>query len=199
MNSTDGELSHSLAIQPDAHGVSSSAPIGRFAPLTRRASRYGIRAAPGAVWAVNITGDGRLVIAAYGDGTIRWHRMDDGRELLALQVLNDKTNWVAWTPEGFYDATPGAFGVLQMACQSGARRGRRRRARFRNPQVETPGRSAIRACRNSRPRGPWASPIWRPPASTFRRPPGLRWPRCATACARHRHQRVRRQGDRAYD
>ena len=37
------------------------------------------RQASGHVWAVNITGDGRLVVAAYSDGTIRWHLMDDGR------------------------------------------------------------------------------------------------------------------------
>jgi outer membrane protein assembly factor BamB len=42
------------------------------------------RAVPGTVWAVNITGDGRLVVAACGDGTIHWHRIDDGRELRAL-------------------------------------------------------------------------------------------------------------------
>jgi hypothetical protein len=60
-----------------------------------------------------------LAIAAYGDGTIRWHRMDDGRELLALYVLADKQNWVAWTPEGFYGATPGAFGVLQWQVNKG--------------------------------------------------------------------------------
>lgn len=78
------------------------------------------RSAPsGAVWAVNITGDGRLVVAASGDGTIRWYRMDDGRELLALQVLSDQKNWVAWTPEGFYDATPGAFGVLNWHVNHG--------------------------------------------------------------------------------
>ena len=71
------------------------------------------------VWAVNIPGDGRLVVAAYGDGTIRWHRMDDGRELLALYVQPDKQNWVAWTPEGFYGATPGAFGVLQWQVNHG--------------------------------------------------------------------------------
>src|SRR5262249_49871077 len=70
-------------------------------------------------WAVNISGDGRMVVAAYGDGTIRWHRMDDGRELLALFVLADKQNWVAWTPEGFYGATPGAFGVLQWQVNRG--------------------------------------------------------------------------------
>ena len=68
---------------------------------------------PGEEWAVNISGDGRIVVVAYDDGTIRWHRIDDGRELLALMVLNDRANWVAWTPEGFYAATPGAHGVLQ--------------------------------------------------------------------------------------
>src|SRR5262249_10872051 len=77
------------------------------------------RAAPSATWAVNISSDGRLAIAAYGDGTIRWHRMDDGRELLALYVLSDRQNWVAWTPEGFYGATAGAFGVLQWQVNRG--------------------------------------------------------------------------------
>jgi hypothetical protein len=77
------------------------------------------RAVPSAAWAVNITGNGRLLIAAYGDGTIRWHRMDDGRELLALYVLKDKQNWVAWTPEGFYGATAGAFGLLRWQVNRG--------------------------------------------------------------------------------
>jgi hypothetical protein len=39
------------------------------------------------VWAVNASKDGRIVVAADGDGAIRWHRADDGRELLALQVI----------------------------------------------------------------------------------------------------------------
>jgi WD40 repeat protein len=77
------------------------------------------RAAPGVGWAVNITGDGRLVVAAYGDGTIRWHRMSDGVELLAFMPLADQTNWVAWTPEGFYAATAGAQGVLRWHVNRG--------------------------------------------------------------------------------
>jgi hypothetical protein len=68
---------------------------------------------------VNITGDGRLAVAAYGDGTIRWHRMSDGVELLAFMPLPDKTNWVAWTPEGFYAATPGAHGMLRWHVNHG--------------------------------------------------------------------------------
>ena len=59
------------------------------------------------------------MVAAYGDGTIRWHRMDDGKELLAFFPLADRTNWVAWTPDGFYAATPGAHGVLRWHVNHG--------------------------------------------------------------------------------
>jgi WD40 repeat protein len=77
------------------------------------------RSAPGNVWAVNITSDGRLVVAAYQDGTIRWYRMADGVELLAFMPLPDQANWVAWTPEGFYAATPAARGVLRWHVNRG--------------------------------------------------------------------------------
>jgi hypothetical protein len=39
--------------------------------------------------------------------------MDDGREILAFMPLADRTNWVTWTPEGFYAASAGAHGVLR--------------------------------------------------------------------------------------
>jgi hypothetical protein len=71
------------------------------------------------VWAVNASRDGGLVVAALGDGTIRWHRADDGRELLALQILPNKTDWVLWTPEGFYEATPGARDALKWVTNHG--------------------------------------------------------------------------------
>jgi WD40 repeat protein len=74
---------------------------------------------PDEVLAVNVSKDNRLVIAAYGDGTIRWHRADDGRELLALQVLSNEKDWVLWTPEGFYEATAGAQDVLKWVVNHG--------------------------------------------------------------------------------
>jgi hypothetical protein len=77
------------------------------------------RPAPSVVWATNITADGRLVVAAHGDGTLRWQRMADGSELLALFPLADRRNWVAWTPEGVYAATPGAYGVLRWHVNRG--------------------------------------------------------------------------------
>jgi WD40 repeat protein len=108
----------SLAIHPDGKRFVLGTQMSLQA-LGARGESLWQRPGHGESFAVNITGDGRLVVAAYGDGTIRWYRMDDGRELLALMVLGDKTNWVAWTPEGFYGATPGAFGVLRWHVNHG--------------------------------------------------------------------------------
>jgi WD40 repeat protein len=112
------ELSRSLAIHPagDRFVLGSEWALRAFDAKGERLWR---RDAPSIVWAVNITGDGRMAVAAYGDGTIRWHRMDDGRELLAFYPLADRSNWVAWTPEGFYGATPGAFRVLKWHVNRG--------------------------------------------------------------------------------
>src|SRR3990172_991743 len=41
---------------------------------------------PGVAWGVNLAREGRLILAAYADGTIRWHRAADGEELLALFI-----------------------------------------------------------------------------------------------------------------
>lgn len=49
-----------------------------------------------------VTPDGRLAVAAIGDGTLRWYAMDTGKELLAFFPHRDGTRWVAWTPSGYY-------------------------------------------------------------------------------------------------
>ena len=112
------ERGRSFAVHPDGGRFVLGAEWSLRAIDAKREPLW-TRSVPGIVWAVNITGHGRLVVAGYGDGTIRWHRVDDGRELLALFVLADKQNWVAWTPEGFYGATAGAFGVLQWHVNRG--------------------------------------------------------------------------------
>jgi WD40 repeat protein len=63
---------------------------------------------PGPAWFVNVTGDQRLVVVACGDGTVRWHRLSDGKELLALFIHPDGQRWIVWTPQGYYDASLGA-------------------------------------------------------------------------------------------
>ena len=61
--------------------------------------------APAVTRAVNWSPDGRFLVAGYADGTIRWHRSSDGREVLAFFPQADRERWIAWTPEGFYDAS----------------------------------------------------------------------------------------------
>jgi WD40 repeat protein len=112
------ERSRSLAIHPDGGRFVLGADWSLRA-FEKKGKPLWQRPVTGAVWAVNISGDGRLVIAAYDDGTIRWHRMEDGSELLALFPLADHRNWVAWTPEGVYAATPGAYGVLRWHVNHG--------------------------------------------------------------------------------
>jgi WD40 repeat protein len=76
-------------------------------------------AAPSATMSVNISGDGRIAVAAFADGTIRWYRMTDGKELLALFPHGDRRRWVALTPEGYYDCSPGAEDLIGWHVNNG--------------------------------------------------------------------------------
>src|SRR4051812_29401493 len=111
------EISRSLAIHPNGDRFVLGLDWSLRA-FDAQATALWTRAGQGPVWAVNITGNGRLVVAAY-DGIVRWHRMTDGAELLAFMPLADRTNWVAWTPEGFYAATAGAQGTLRWHINRG--------------------------------------------------------------------------------
>lgn len=74
---------------------------------------------------VNLTPDGRFVVAALGDGMIRWYRTEAegpnpaGSEALALFVHPDRQRWILWTPEGFYDASPGGADLFGYQLNNG--------------------------------------------------------------------------------
>ncbi|HUL20045.1 MAG TPA: caspase family protein [Thermodesulfobacteriota bacterium] len=72
-----------------------------------------------AVYSLNISKNGRVAAAALGDGTLRWYRMKDGKELLALFPHRDKKRWVLWTPSGYYDASPGAEELMGWHVNNG--------------------------------------------------------------------------------
>ncbi len=57
---------------------------------------------PAVAWSVNVSRDGLLAVAALSDGTLRWYRMQDGREVLAYFPHNNGRDWIAWVPEGYY-------------------------------------------------------------------------------------------------
>ncbi|MCG2760052.1 MAG: caspase family protein [Candidatus Delongbacteria bacterium] len=72
---------------------------------------------PGEVWAVNSIGD--IVTAAYDDGTIRWHRLSDGKELMALMINDDMKRWVLYTLEGYYASSPGGEELIGWHINNG--------------------------------------------------------------------------------
>ena len=111
------ETSFSLAIHPDGKRfvLGTHWHLRAFDDSGKELWR---RTAAGA-WAVNISGDGRYAVAANADGTIRWHAMEDGRELLAFFPFNDKRNWVVWEPDGRFAATLGARSALRWQVNKG--------------------------------------------------------------------------------
>jgi len=75
---------------------------------------------PSVAWGVNIAGNDKVGIAAFGDGTIRWYRLTDGEELLAFFPHKDGKRWVLWTPQGYYMASPGGESIVGWHVNRGA-------------------------------------------------------------------------------
>ncbi len=102
------EIARSLAITPDRQ----SFVLGTNWSL-RWFKADGTPLAPvvslsSVAWAVNISPDGKWLVAGLGDGTLRWYDYKSHQEKLALFVRPGDNAWVAWTPEGFFAASPGA-------------------------------------------------------------------------------------------
>ncbi len=110
------EAAHSLAIRPDDSGFLLGADWSLRSFTADGTQRWRLDV-PGTAWGVNLARDGELAAVAYGDGTIRWHRWSDGQELLTLFVHKEDKRWVAWTPTGYYMASPGAEEPDRLARQ----------------------------------------------------------------------------------
>jgi hypothetical protein len=99
------ETSRSLAIRPDRSGFVLGTEY-LLRAFNDQGHQLWEEAGPSIAWGVNFAADGRIIVVAYGDGTIRWLRWSDGKELLALFVNRKTKAWVAWTPSGYYKASP---------------------------------------------------------------------------------------------
>ena len=105
------ETSRSLAIRPDRSGF----VLGTEWNLRAFDSSGNLRwivHEPAIAWGVVISSYGRIIVTAYGDGTIRWQRWWDGQDLLSLFVHAPSRRWVAWTPSGYYMASSGAEDLI---------------------------------------------------------------------------------------
>jgi hypothetical protein len=70
--------------------------------------------------AINISGDHQIAVAAFATGVIRWYRMRDGQELLALFIDIPTQRWILWTPNGYFDASEGAENLIGWQVNQGS-------------------------------------------------------------------------------
>ena len=98
------EISESLAILPDrsAFLLGTIGNLRLFNAAGKVIWRTPLHTLP---YIVNT--NGKIAVASLYDGTIRWYRLKDGREILALFPHPDRKRWILWTPSGYYDASPG--------------------------------------------------------------------------------------------
>lgn len=116
------ELSRRLAVVPGGQQFALGAEWSLYL-FDRRGRQVWRVDAPGTVWSLNVSGGGRLVVAAFGDGTIRWYDRETGAERLAFFPHADGERWIAWTPEGFYNASPGGEELIGYLLNRGAEQG----------------------------------------------------------------------------
>jgi WD40 repeat protein len=137
------ERGRALAVVRGANNAPSAAIIGTNRALYR-VSEQGATvwrvAVDTEVRALNTSADGRIVVSAMADGTVRWWRASDGRLLLTL-LAQSSGQWVVWTPAGYYDASAGADRVVGWALPRGQQQAmsyfslNRFRDRFLRPDV----------------------------------------------------------------
>jgi WD40 repeat protein len=113
------EISRSLAIAPgkDSFVLGTEWYLRRFDKQGKQGWQTTV---PGTVWGVNISSDGRFVVALLGDGTIRWYTFEEGREVLAVFIDRDLKRWVAWNPDGFFTFQGGGDGLIGYQINRGS-------------------------------------------------------------------------------
>lgn len=118
-----GEEPHSLAVSPDGRSfvLGTSGALRRFA-FERSAGTSDCLQPPSVTTgnlpspcfetplparalAVNYSGDGRYLVAALSDGSLRWFSAGDGQPLVSFVLHRDRRRWVMFQPHGHYAAT----------------------------------------------------------------------------------------------
>ena len=103
----EGEFARSLALLPREDGflLGTDTWLRLFDASGRQLDAAAL---PGTAWGLTVT-PGGMVLAALGDGTLRWYALTrEGRiqERAALFIHADGRRWVLWTPEGLFDHSP---------------------------------------------------------------------------------------------
>lgn len=71
----------------------------------------------GAIWAVSPSSDGKYLLSAGNDMTLRVWDPDRNKPLLSCFFAGD--DWIVWTPEGYYAASPGGEKLMGWHVNNG--------------------------------------------------------------------------------
>lgn len=88
--------------------------------FNRSGARAWIKELPSKAWAIGLSVDNSIAVIAHRDGVFRWYRTQDGKHLLSFFSHSDFKHWVLWTPEGFYDCSPGGEDLIGWHINRGA-------------------------------------------------------------------------------
>jgi WD40 repeat protein len=118
LNLDAGEWSLSASVSRDGDRVA-VATNHKLHLYDRNGRELWRTAAPATPWQINSSDDGRWVVAAFSDGTLRWYRQQDGSEQLAFFPHADGRRWVMWTAAGHFAASPGGEGLVGWQVERG--------------------------------------------------------------------------------
>lgn len=107
-DSTTGYSHRSFTLTPDGRRVISGGDNGYLAAYDTGSGEFlhEFIGHTSDVWAVAVSPDGRYLVSGADDQTVRLWEVASGTLLLTVFQGTDG-EWVAWTPDGFYTASPG--------------------------------------------------------------------------------------------
>jgi hypothetical protein len=98
------ETAHAYALAPRAGLLVLGTEWALRGLDSKGVERWSVRM-PTAVRAVNVSADEHAAIVVLGDGTIHWYSLQ-GVLMASAFLHSNGVDWAAWTPQGFYSASP---------------------------------------------------------------------------------------------
>ncbi|KOR33027.1 hypothetical protein TI05_03575 [Achromatium sp. WMS3] len=111
-DSTDGLQHRSYSFTPDGQTIISGGSNGVLTAYDRQGQKLGdFVGHTGDIWAVAVASDGKLLVSGSNDQTVRLWNIAT-RELLLTIFRHKDGEWVAWTPSGYYAASPNGDNMI---------------------------------------------------------------------------------------